>query len=187
MAQAGQCAWARRMPSRSSACASPLPRNGGPITTRPMLTSGSADPAVHELGRALAELGYDNSVSQGLNPYGIVDETVLQAVSYFRRDHEVEEDRQALPGPVEEHGRWIGQATWDKVAEALEEHRADEKAKADEQADEDRRAAEAEKQAADARAQVEREQGPPLPGELMPAQQAGDGGRCELLKPALPA
>jgi peptidoglycan hydrolase-like protein with peptidoglycan-binding domain len=77
-----------------------------------MLTSGSADPAVHELGRQLAELGYTNSVSEGLNPYGIVDETVLQAVRDFRHDHDVLEDRQAIPGPVEEQARWIGPETW---------------------------------------------------------------------------
>ena len=34
---------------------------------------------------------------------------------------------------------------------------------------------------------VEREQGASLPGELVPAQQARDGDRCELLKPAVPA
>jgi hypothetical protein len=74
---------------------------------------------VHELGRALAELGYENSVSDGRNPYGIVDDTVLQAVGYFRRDHDVDEERGTLPGPVEEHGRWIGPATWQAVEDAL--------------------------------------------------------------------
>lgn len=94
------------------------------MQTRPLLTSGTADPAVHELGRALAELGYENSVSDGTNPYGVVDDTLLQAVNQFRRDNDVADDRDGIPGPVEEHRRWIGPATWEAIAQALDDHQA---------------------------------------------------------------
>lgn len=58
----------------------------------PILTSGSADPSVHELGRHLGLLGFDNSVSRGENPFGAVDQSVMQAVHAFRSAYGVEED-----------------------------------------------------------------------------------------------
>lgn len=52
--------------------------------THPILTSGSAHECVHELGRKLGQLGFTNSVAEGRNPFGVVDQTVLAAVNSFR-------------------------------------------------------------------------------------------------------
>jgi hypothetical protein len=64
----------------------------------PMLTSGSAHPCVHELGRKLGELGFPNSVSEGTNPFGAVDATVLVAVNTFRAQYGVQPDSRAYSG-----------------------------------------------------------------------------------------
>lgn len=58
----------------------------------PILTSGSAHECVHDLGRKLAELGFENSVSAGENPFGTVDRSVLDAVRSFRRRYGVRPD-----------------------------------------------------------------------------------------------
>jgi hypothetical protein len=58
----------------------------------PILTSGSAHPVVHELGRKLGDLGFPNSVANGENPFGTVDQTVLTAVQAFRRQFGVRVD-----------------------------------------------------------------------------------------------
>lgn len=58
----------------------------------PILTSGSADQCVHELGRKLAALGYPSSVSAGENPFGLVDPTVSAAVRAFRTDYGIKVD-----------------------------------------------------------------------------------------------
>lgn len=82
-----------------------LVTNGGPnnLTPKishafPILTSGSADQSVHELGRKLAELGYPNSVSAGENPFGTVDASVLGAVKAFRTAYGVEVDASPFNG-----------------------------------------------------------------------------------------
>jgi hypothetical protein len=64
----------------------------------PILTSGSAHPVVHELGRKLGDLGYANSVSRGANPFGNVDESILAAVDQFRSRHGVAEDPSGFGG-----------------------------------------------------------------------------------------
>jgi hypothetical protein len=64
----------------------------------PILTSGSAHPCVHELGRKLGELGFSNSVSEGRNPFGTVDATVLQAVRSFRSQYGVRPDPVSFGG-----------------------------------------------------------------------------------------
>jgi hypothetical protein len=64
----------------------------------PILTSGSAHPCVHELGRKLGELGFPNSVSQGENPFGSVDQSVLSAVGSFRAQYGVEPDPSGFGG-----------------------------------------------------------------------------------------
>ena len=65
---------------------------------RPTLTSGSADPFVHDLGRRLDKLGFPNSVTRGENPYGVVDQSILQAVAGFRQAYGVEEDPSPFGG-----------------------------------------------------------------------------------------
>lgn len=80
---------------------------------RAVLTSGSAHDDVHELGRLLADAGYENSVSRGENPFGIVDETILAACQLFRQARDVEPE-DAIPGvPEHERRRWIGPRLWD--------------------------------------------------------------------------
>jgi len=66
--------------------------------TLPILTSGSAHPCVHELGRKLGELGFVNSVSEGRNHFGTVDPTILTAVSTFRQQFGVRPDPSAFGG-----------------------------------------------------------------------------------------
>lgn len=66
--------------------------------TNPILTSGSAHPVVHELGRKLGALGFPNSVSRGQNPFGTVDESVLSAVNSFRAQYNVEPDPSGFGG-----------------------------------------------------------------------------------------
>lgn len=67
----------------------------------PILTSGSADPCVHDLGRKLGRLGFPNSVSEGNNPFGHVDGTVLTAVKAFRRQYGVRTDPSSFGGDQE--------------------------------------------------------------------------------------
>ncbi|MGI8412653.1 MAG: hypothetical protein ACR2QA_09200 [Solirubrobacteraceae bacterium] len=64
----------------------------------PILSSGSAHPVVHELGRKLAKLGYTNSVSRGENPFGHVDQSVMTAIDAFRSHYGVQEDPSGFGG-----------------------------------------------------------------------------------------
>lgn len=66
--------------------------------THPILTSGSAHPCVHELGRKLGELGFPNTVSEGRNPFGTVDSSVLAAVGAFRNHYGVRPDPHSFGG-----------------------------------------------------------------------------------------
>lgn len=66
--------------------------------THPILTSGSAHPVIHELGRKLADLGFPSSVSRGTNPFGSVDESVLSAVDQFCSRNGVQEDPSGFGG-----------------------------------------------------------------------------------------
>jgi hypothetical protein len=89
---------------------------------RPILSSGSADPSVHELGRILGDLGFSNSVSDGQNPYGSVDNSVMAAVMQFRDAYGVEEDPTGWGGNTPD-GRaraaaHIGPWTWEAVLRA---------------------------------------------------------------------
>jgi peptidoglycan hydrolase-like protein with peptidoglycan-binding domain len=95
---------------------------------RPILTSGSADQAVHELGRILGVLGFDNSVARGENPYGAVDPSVMAAVHAFRAAFDVLEDPTAFGGNTPagralaaEH---IGPWTWEAILRAGEQSAA---------------------------------------------------------------
>ena len=73
--------------------------------SHPILTSGSAHPVVHELGRKLGALGFPNSASRGENPFGSVDGTLLAAVDQFRSRYGVEEDPSGFDGGVTPAGR----------------------------------------------------------------------------------
>jgi hypothetical protein len=64
----------------------------------PILTSGSAHACVHELGRKLHELGFANSVGEGKNPFGTVDQSVLAAVNSFRAHYGVRPDPSGFGG-----------------------------------------------------------------------------------------
>ncbi|MFL5910763.1 MAG: hypothetical protein ACJ768_09385 [Gaiellaceae bacterium] len=86
---------------------------------RPLLTYGSSDPGVQELGRILGELGFDNSVSDGHNPFGSVDNTVMAAVYAFRDAYNVQEDPSGFGGNTPD-GRQlaaahIGPWTWEAI------------------------------------------------------------------------
>jgi hypothetical protein len=89
---------------------------------RPLLTYGSSDPSVQELGRILGELGYANSVSDGQNPFGSVDNTVMAAVYQFRDAYHVQEDPSGFGGNTPD-GRsraaaHIGPWTWEAILRA---------------------------------------------------------------------
>jgi alkanesulfonate monooxygenase SsuD/methylene tetrahydromethanopterin reductase-like flavin-dependent oxidoreductase (luciferase family) len=76
------------------------PNTVTPVITHnhPILTSGSAHPSVHELGRKLGDLGFPNSVSKGENAFGTVDQSVLAAIDTFRSQYGVHPDPSAFGG-----------------------------------------------------------------------------------------
>lgn len=92
----------------------------------PILTSGSSHPAVHELGRKLADLGYPNSVSRGENPFGAVDGTILSAIDAFRSQYNVEEDPSGFGGHTpagrQNAAAHIGPWTSEGILRAHEKH-----------------------------------------------------------------
>lgn len=91
---------------------------------KPVLTSGSSDSSVQELGRILGELGFPNSVSDGDNPFGIVDNSVMRAVYAFRDAYGVQEDPSGFGGDTpsgrELAAAHIGAWTWEAVLRAGE-------------------------------------------------------------------
>jgi hypothetical protein len=99
---------------------------------RPTLTSGSTDPGVQELGRILGDLGFPNSVSDGQNPFGSVDNTVMAAVHAFRDAYGVQEDPSGFGGDTPD-GRamaaaHIGPWTWEAILRMGRRLEADEAA-----------------------------------------------------------
>lgn len=80
--------------------------------TAPILAAGSAHPVVHDLGNKLADLGFTNSVSEGENPFGTVDQSVLSAVRSFRNHYGVRPDPHAFGGDHDE-GRKLAAAHLD--------------------------------------------------------------------------
>lgn len=91
---------------------------------RPLLTFGSSDPSVQELGRILGALGFANSVSRGTNPFGSVDDTVMGAVHAFRDAYDVQEDPSGFGGNTpagrERAEAHIGPWTWEAILRAGE-------------------------------------------------------------------
>jgi hypothetical protein len=97
---------------------SPIVINHG----KPILAHGSSDPSVHELGQILGRLGFPNSVSDGENAFGSVDNTVMAAVHAFRDAYNVSEDPSGWGGNTPD-GRarasaHIGPWTWEAVLRA---------------------------------------------------------------------
>jgi hypothetical protein len=92
----------------------------------PLLASGAADPIVSELGRMLAAVGFENSVSQGLNPFGAVDPSIMQAVHQFRQVHGVVEDPTGFGGQTPSAQQLVdahvpGHKTWRKLLDVYAE------------------------------------------------------------------
>lgn len=90
----------------------------------PILTSGSQDPTVTDLGGRLALLGYPNSVSEGTNPFGLVDQSVMGAVTAFRRDYGVTEDPTGF-NPASETNAAAHIGPWTATAIVLASDRGD--------------------------------------------------------------
>jgi peptidoglycan hydrolase-like protein with peptidoglycan-binding domain len=88
----------------------------------PILTSGSASPAVGELAQRLQVLGYATDLSRGENPFGIVTQDIMSAVSQFREDHGVQEDPTPYGGNTEQSraraANTIGPFTWEALIRA---------------------------------------------------------------------
>jgi hypothetical protein len=95
----------------------------------PILVSGSADPIVGDLGRRLALIGYANSVSEGANPFGVVDESIFNAVERFREDYGVEEDPTPFGGRTTaatlRAAQVIGPYTWEAILRASDRAEAE--------------------------------------------------------------
>ncbi len=101
------------------------PDTVSPIVIRhsfPILTSGSASPAVGELAQRLQVLGYATDLSRGENPFGIVTQDIMAAVSQFREDHGVQEDPTPYGGNTEQSraraANTIGPFTWEALLRA---------------------------------------------------------------------
>jgi hypothetical protein len=103
----------------------------------PVLASGSADPAAHELFNALDELGYETPISRGENPVGVIGPEEMQAVRQFRADYGVQEDPSPWGGDNDEArrqasafiGPWTAEAIL-RAAEQQDDQAADEQAAA---------------------------------------------------------
>jgi hypothetical protein len=98
--------------------------DGGPkhepiVHGKPQLTSGSDGQAVIELGARLNALGYESSLSRGENPFAILDESVLDAVRAFRRDHGVREDPRGYTSESDADNH-VGPFTWEALLAATE-------------------------------------------------------------------
>jgi hypothetical protein len=97
----------------------------------PVLASGSADPAAHELFNALDQLGYETPISRGENPVGVIGPEEMQAVRQFRADYGVQEDPSPWGGDNDEARRqasaFIGPWTAEAILRAAErQHNDDE-------------------------------------------------------------
>jgi hypothetical protein len=95
----------------------------------PVLASGSADPAAHELFNALDQLGYETPISRGENPVGVIGPEEMQAVRQFRADYGVQEDPSPWGGDNDEARRqasaFIGPWTAEAILRAAEQQRDD--------------------------------------------------------------
>jgi hypothetical protein len=92
----------------------------------PLLTHGSQGPEVRELGQRLGELGYENSVTRGANPYGVYDDSVHAAVEGFRRDYDVAEDPSAfVRDPKAQSASHTGPWTQEAILRASDRARED--------------------------------------------------------------
>lgn len=93
--------------------------HGVQVTDHPILTSGSGDlRAVSDLGHRLARLGFENSVSRGENPFGLVDESLIAAVNQFRARYGVREPADGFGGDQVQADRHIGPWTATAIVRA---------------------------------------------------------------------
>jgi peptidoglycan hydrolase-like protein with peptidoglycan-binding domain len=101
------------------------PNDAGPVVIghdRPILTSGSAGPDVEELARRLGDLGYSNSVTEGENPFAVLDQSILGAARAFAGDYGVREDPSGFGGSEREAEGHIGPWLWEAVLCASEDN-----------------------------------------------------------------
>jgi peptidoglycan hydrolase-like protein with peptidoglycan-binding domain len=93
-----------------------------PITPRAGLAplgqcSQGAD--VLDLAQRLAALGYPSTISKGVNPYNVLDESVIGAVRSFRRDYGVRDDPSGYSrDPDHMADNWIGPWTSEAIRRA---------------------------------------------------------------------
>jgi hypothetical protein len=73
---------------------------------------------VHELGRKLGELGFPNSVSEGNNPFGHVDGTVMTAIKAFRRNFGIRTDPSSFGGDQEQADNHVDPWTVEAILRA---------------------------------------------------------------------
>lgn len=126
-------ATAASWPAKGGTAKQPWEDDASDITPReglPLLSSGSADPIVLEVCRALAELddAYATPSSRGENAAGVLGPEELQAFRHFRADYSVSEDPTAFGGdnPItreiaENH---VGPWTLEAILRAIEHKRA---------------------------------------------------------------
>jgi hypothetical protein len=109
----------------------------------PVLASGSADPAAHELFDALDRLGYETPISRGENPVGVIGPEEMQAVRQFRADYGVQEDPSPWGGDNDEARRqasaFIGPWTAEAILRAAEQQDTDDDQAAGDQSGSDLR------------------------------------------------
>lgn len=80
-----------------------------------VLSSGSAHEDVFELGRLLGKAGFPNSVTDGTNAYGLVDESILRAVNAYRVANGVPDESTIPNVPPHEARNWIGPELWKAI------------------------------------------------------------------------
>jgi hypothetical protein len=78
----------------------------------PTLSAGSVDPAVLELTTWLQAEGADVPITNTVTP------DVLQAVVAYRREHDIEDDPDSIPGGERARDNWIGPETWAAMVKA---------------------------------------------------------------------
>lgn len=79
-----------------------------PAIGRPLLAPGTAGPDVYDLGRRLAKVGHETSISAGENPFNVYDESVQRAVQAFQRDEKIDE---GFEGQLADQ-QLVGARTW---------------------------------------------------------------------------
>jgi peptidoglycan hydrolase-like protein with peptidoglycan-binding domain len=87
----------------------------------PILSTGSTGSPVTDLATRLKVLGYPTDISRGENPFGILTDSVMQAVEQFREDYNVQEDPTPYgsgPKARERAASVVGPYTWEGLIRA---------------------------------------------------------------------